>query len=424
MTILPKTENNKTNPSSAAESTQPELVETGWMVEQEKQDDSKKSSGDQEKKQDDTKKSDGENTKQQDNESKKSHDETEKHDDKEKKHDNDSDHGKKSDGRDAEHGHDKKSDKPKTMGEELTKGMEKYLDTGHLFEHVQDTDYIETPKFLGLRFTDSHGHPKSGFKLPNPLGTSREEPLIKVGEKSIFNVVGKPTKFMGLEFLGAIILVVIFVGLARRVQGGKPVQGRFWNLIETFVKFVRDDIARPAIGKKDADRFLPFLLTTFFFILVLNLLGMIPMFGSATGAISVTAVLAVATFIVVVGSGMQKMGVIGFLKAQIPSMDLPTAIAIFLLPLIFVIEIFGLLVKHFVLAVRLFANMFAGHLVLVVLVSFVGVTYTTWLVYAVGPLAVVGTVAFSMLELFVAFLQAYVFTFLAALFIGSAQHAH
>ena len=365
----------------------------------------------------------------------KKHDDTKKHEDSKKheseKHNDekDHDHDKEGHGKDGhddkDHSHGpRKSLEDMNFSERLSAGMEKYLDPGHLFEHVQDADYVETPRFLGMSFTDSHGHEKSGFKLPNPLGTSQEKPLISVGEKSMFNVIGKPTKFMALEFLGAIILVVLFVGLARRIQGGKQVKGRFWNLLETFVMFVRDEIARPAIGKKDTDKFLPFLLTLFFFILVLNLLGMIPSLGSATGAISVTAVFAIATFIVVVGSGMKKMGVVGFLKAQVPTMDLPAGMSYVLIPLIFVIEIFGLMVKHFVLAVRLFANMFAGHLVLIVLVSFVGVTFTTWLVYVVGPMAVLGTVAFSMLELFVAFLQAYVFTFLAALFIGSAQHAH
>jgi len=121
---------------------------------------------------------------------------------------------------------------------------------------------------------------------------------------------------------------------------------------------------------------------------------------------------------------MKKMGVVGFLKAQVPSMDLPKPLAVVLIPGIWFIEVFGLLVKHFVLAVRLFANMFAGHLVLAVMIGFVGVTYSTVLVYGVAPMAAIGAVLFGLLEIFVAFLQAYVFTFLAALFIGSAQHAH
>ena len=151
---------------------------------------------------------------------------------------------------------------------------------------------------------------------------------------------------------------------------------------------------------------------------------MIPFMGGATGALAVTAVLAVITFVIVMGVGIKKMGFVGFIKAQVPTMDLSPALAIFLIPAIWAIEVFGLFVKHFVLSIRLFANIFAGHLALSVFLGFVGVTYASWLVYAVVPLVVVVGVALSLLELFVACLQAYVFTFLAALFIGAAVHPH
>jgi F-type H+-transporting ATPase subunit a len=212
--------------------------------------------------------------------------------------------------------------------------------------------------------------------------------------------------------------------LAKKVATGTRPTGRLWNFLESFVLFIRDEVARPAIGKHDADRFMPFLLTLFFFILVLNLFGMIPFMGSATGALAVTAVFAFITFCVVVGSGMKKMGVVGFLKAQVPHMDLPPWMAAVLVPGIWLIEIFGLLVKHGVLCVRLFANMFAGHLVLAVFAGFIGVVWGTSLIWGVAPVVWGASLALSLLELFVAFLQAYVFTFLAALFIGSAQHAH
>jgi F-type H+-transporting ATPase subunit a len=101
-----------------------------------------------------------------------------------------------------------------------------------------------------------------------------------------------------------------------------------------------------------------------------------------------------------------------------PAMKIPITIVIWL------IEMFGFFVKHGVLALRLFANMFAGHLVLAVLVGFIGVTASTLLVYGVAPMAIVGSILFLLLEVLVVFLQAYIFTFLAALFIGAAQHAH
>lgn len=293
-------------------------------------------------------------------------------------------------------------------GNSLAERMSHYFDTNHLFEHVQDAPFFEVPRFLG-------GH----WNLPR----YSEKPILTLWEKiPILN--GQITKFMVLELLGAVLLVLLFGWLARKISSGARPTGRVWNLLESFVVFIRDEVARPAIGKHDADRFLPFLLTLFFFILVLNLFGMIPFLGSATGALAVTAVFAVITFLVVVGSGMKKMGVVGFLKAQVPHMDLPPWMAAVLLPGIWLIEIFGLLVKHFVLCVRLFANMFAGHLVLAVFTGFIGVVWASSLIWGVAPAVFLASIALSLLELFVAFLQAYVFTFLAALFIGSAQHAH
>jgi F-type H+-transporting ATPase subunit a len=190
--------------------------------------------------------------------------------------------------------------------------------------------------------------------------------------------------------------------------------------------FIRDEVARPAIGKHDADKFLPYLWTMFFFILTCNLLGMVPWAGSPTGALATTGALAICTFATVVGGGMMKLGPVGFWKAQVPHMDLPAPLAILLLPMIFAIEVLGLFIKHFVLAMRLLANMMAGHLVLAVLVTFVlaiaqfGIAATL----GVGFVSVLGATALSLLELFVAFLQAYIFTFLSALFIGMAVHPH
>jgi len=128
----------------------------------------------------------------------------------------------------------------------------------------------------------------------------------------------------------------------------------------------------------------------------------------------------------VVGAGMAKLGFVGFWKAQVPRMDLPGPIAVVLIPLIFVIEIMGLLIKHCVLAVRLLANMMAGHVVLAVLLAFIGASYAagTAIWGSVTLASVLGATALSMLELFVAFLQAYIFTFLSALFIGAAVHPH
>ncbi len=320
-------------------------------------------------------------------------------------------------------GHDSHAESGKlTMAEQFQANMNKHLSVGHLMSHVQDSYYFDCPQALGFSFEDEHGHEHNGIEIPSITGFTKETPMIGTAEKPIF--IGRLSKFMVLELVAAVLLTVVFVWLAKKIKSGDRPKGAIWNLLESFVVYIKDEVVKPAVGEHDYLRFLPFLLTMFFFILALNLLGMLPYLGAATGSLAVTAVLASVTFAVVCGSGIQKMGFAGFLKAQVPAMDLPPLMKMFLLPLMFVIEIFGLFVKHGVLAIRLFANMLAGHLVLAVFVGFFGVLAGTLAFYPVAPIVLLGSVAFSAMELFVAVLQAYVFTFLAALFIGSAQHAH
>jgi F-type H+-transporting ATPase subunit a len=196
-------------------------------------------------------------------------------------------------------------------------------------------------------------------------------------------------------------------------------------MVEVMLLFIRDEVARPSIGKHDADRFLPLLWNMFFFILFCNLLGVLPWAGSPTGSLSVTGVLAIITFCVVVGTGMLKFGAWGYVKGLVPHMDLPLVIKVPVLVLLFPIELAGLIIRHAVLAVRLMANMFGGHLVLGVILGFIAMSANfilAWL--GIMPLSVLGSAALTLLELFVAFLQAYIFTFLSALFIGMAVHPH
>jgi F-type H+-transporting ATPase subunit a len=234
------------------------------------------------------------------------------------------------------------------------------------------------------------------------------------------------TKYMVLEVLVAVLLLLVFIPLARRIRTGEPLRGVFGNLIESILVFIRDEVARPAIGRHDADRFLPYLWTVFFFILFCNLMGMVPWAGSPTGSIAVTAVLAISAFLIVIGAGMKKHGGGKFWIGLVPHMDVPLAIAIFLIPLMFVLEVVGLVIRHGVLAIRLLANMFAGHLVLAVLLVFIGMaaSASNWLWGGVTVGSITGSVGLSVLELFVAFLQAYIFSFLSALFIGMALHQH
>jgi F-type H+-transporting ATPase subunit a len=232
------------------------------------------------------------------------------------------------------------------------------------------------------------------------------------------------TRFMFLELVAALLMIVIFVPLSRRLASGKLPKGRFWNMFDAIIMFIRNEIARPAIGSHDADRFLPLILTLFFFILFCNLLGLIPSFGSPTASINVTAPLAVSVFAVGVIAGMKKYGPVKFWIGLCPQMDLPFALKIILVPMVLFLEIVGLLIRHCILAVRLLANMFGGHLVLAMIVGFIPAMAGSLLWYGVTPLAVFGGTAISLLELFVAFLQAYIFTFLAALFIGMNVHQH
>jgi F-type H+-transporting ATPase subunit a len=286
------------------------------------------------------------------------------------------------------------------------------LDPEHLFHHVQDATYFELPRSLGGK-----------IELPQPL--MLEQPILPAnpaGHLEAFDL--KFTKFMVLEVVAALVVIVLFVSLANRLRGGDRPRGRLTNLLEAMILFIRDQVARPAIGKHDADRFLPFLWTMFFFVLGCNLLGLAPWAGSATGALACTAMLAFFSFAVTVGSGMSKLGLVGFWKAQVPHMDLPLVLAIFLIPMIFLIELLGLFIKHTVLAIRLLANMLAGHLVLAVLLAFIAASAASLAWYGVTPASVIGSTAIMLLELFVAFLQAYIFTFLSALFIGMAVHPH
>lgn len=233
------------------------------------------------------------------------------------------------------------------------------------------------------------------------------------------------TRFMWMELIAGALMIAILVPVARHVARTHVSRGWFMNMFEAMLLFIRDEVARPAIGGHGADRFLPYLWTVFFFILFNNLLGIVPGGASATGNVNVTAVLALMTLVVVVGAGMKEMGPVGFWVGLVPHLDVPGWLQPALWGLMFVIEIAGLLIRHVVLAVRLFANMFAGHVVLSVILGFILMAYPYMLAFSlVTPASVGGVIALSLLELFVAFLQAYIFTFLSALFIGMAVHPH
>jgi F-type H+-transporting ATPase subunit a len=156
---------------------------------------------------------------------------------------------------------------------------------------------------------------------------------------------------------------------------------------------------------------------------------MLPWLGSPTGTLGVTLALAMVTFLCTLIGGSVRFGALGFFKNLVPHMDLPLIMAIFIKPMLFAIELLGLLIKHGVLSIRLLANIMAGHLVLL---AIMGIAFSVdavmnmanWQWAIAAPISILGSATLSLLELFVAFLQAYIFAFLSALFIGAALHEH
>ena len=279
-----------------------------------------------------------------------------------------------------------------------------------------DAYMLETPAWPAAKIEQYNQFLDGKILIPQPFGKLKNNYEAESG----FCI----SKFMVLQLVVAGLLLLVFRRLAARSTGARPVRGKLWNLFEMFLMFIRDQIARPAIGEHDADRYVPLLWTMFMFVLTCNLFGMLPWVGAPTGSFSVTVALALVTFATVVIGGSKKYGVVGFWTGQVPHMDLPFVLAIFIKPMLFVIEVVGLLIKHLVLGIRLLANMVAGHLVLLAIMGIAVKAAATSMWPAAAGVSVAGSALFSLLELFVAFLQAYVFTFLSALFIGASIHQH
>jgi F-type H+-transporting ATPase subunit a len=221
-----------------------------------------------------------------------------------------------------------------------------------------------------------------------------------------------PSKHVVMMWIAAALLLLLLLAATRRRA---LVPRGLYNFVELLVQFVRD-IAISNIGKRDADRFVPYLATAFFFILVMNLLGLVPWMATATANISVTVGLALFTFVITQYAAIRAQGVGGYLKHL--TGGVPPSLA-WLWPIMIPVEILGLFTKPFALTVRLFANMVAGHFVILALL---GLIFSISI--AVAPASVALALAIFMLELFVAFVQAYIFTMLSALFIGAGLVHH
>ncbi len=229
----------------------------------------------------------------------------------------------------------------------------------------------------------------------------------------VFGIDVSITRHVVMMWAAALILFLLLLTLRRYRKTDLVPKGGLANALESIVTFVRDDIAIPNIGAHDAGRFLPFLLTAFFFILSCNLLGMVPYAATATGNINVTAALAICAFIAIQAGGILHNGFFGYFKGLIPH-GLPWP----LLPIMIPIEFIGLFTKPFALCIRLFANMTAGHIVILTMLGLIIILKNLY----VAPVSVVFAVAVSLLELFVALIQAYIFTMLSSVFIGMAVH--
>ncbi len=272
--------------------------------------------------------------------------------------------------------------------------------------------------FLSNKF--HHGHSHKGLKI-----AKKGENEGKIIEKLPNGEIYVPwdlsiTKNVVAIFVSIALLIWIFVSVANKYKKNpnKAPTG-FQNAVEPLITFIRDDVAIPAIGKNKYEPYLPFLLTLFFFILINNLMGLVPIFpfgANVTGNITVTMVLALFTFVITSISGnkhywshiVNTPGVPWWFKIPIPLMP--------------IIEIMGVFTKPFVLMVRLFANISAGHIIALGFFSLIFIfgEMNVYAGYGISVVSIIFTIFMSFLEMLVAFIQAYVFTLLSALYFGMA----
>ncbi|MFO0582396.1 MAG: F0F1 ATP synthase subunit A [Anaeromyxobacter sp.] len=292
---------------------------------------------------------------------------------------------------------------------------------GVMMHHVSDGRVMEYP---GVCETEGPNGPEHGFawncelELDHLFGTVRDAETGKaVSGPLVFGSLDMtPTKHVMMMWLAsAILLVIAFTATRKR----SLVPRGIYNFVEVLVAFVRNDIAVKNIGEKDADRFTPYLVTAFFFILFMNLLGLVPFAATATANLSVTVALALFTFVITQWAAIRAMGIGGFLAHM--TGGVPKSLA-WLWPIMIPVEFLGLFTKPFALTVRLFANMVAGHFVILALLGLIFALKSQFVAVASVPMAL----GIFMLELFVAFVQAYIFAMLSALFIGSGlvHHGH
>lgn len=238
-----------------------------------------------------------------------------------------------------------------------------------------------------------------------------------------------PTKHVAFMLLAAFLVATLLVAAARKAErshreGAKRGPRGITNVVEAFILYLRDEVALANIGQ-GGERYVPFIVTLFFFILFSNLLGLLPWGSTATGNISVTAALAILSFIMIEVAGFITLGAKGYARTifYAPEGMGPVGKALMMV-IMTPVEFLGKLTKPFALAIRLFANMNAGHFIILALIGLILLATQTWTAASVtilGP--IVMAVLIMVLELFVAFLQAYIFAMLTSVFIGLITHA-
>lgn len=258
-----------------------------------------------------------------------------------------------------------------------------------IIEKVVDHDYVDF-YFFG--------------KLPLP-----KFPPVHIGGMTFdFSI----TKSLFMMFLSSVILVLVLARAASVNTKNKVPKG-VGNFVEVIIVFIRDEIVYPNMGK-DGLKLLPFFLTIFFFILFANFIGLVPFMAQPTKNINVTTGLALITFGTTQIMGMKKNGVFGYLKGLVPH-----GVPVFVLPIMIVVEFIGLFTKPFALLMRLFANITAGSIIVLSLIGLIFIM--NW---AGAVIAVPFALFIYCLEIFVALLQAYIFTMLSCIFINMAVHQH
>jgi F-type H+-transporting ATPase subunit a len=273
--------------------------------------------------------------------------------------------------------------------------------------HITDAHTLDYPCFThGAHWYQRVIPQACEYELPrwNPIHIGR------------FVLDVSPTRHVVMLWIAALLCILTTL-LALRAHNRRTSEGKapsgFGNGLEALVLYLRNEVVLPNVGAH-GNAFVPYLLTLFFFILFANLLGLVPYGATATGNISVTATLAIVTFFVIEAAGIKAQGLAYVNTIVFWPHDMSLAMKLPITIVLTPIEIIGKFTKPFALAIRLFANMISGHVVLLALISLI-FTFSTWILV---PLPIAMALAISLQELFIAFLKAFIFTLLSTDFIG------